>query len=141
MSLLRLLAIVAGFGSLAFGAELHGAWSASAGAGRNLAGTWTAEAHSESGGVTGAWTLRDATGQVLIEGGWSASKSPQAWSGAWRATVAGRTGEYSGTWEARTSLAPKAALADMLESALRAVVSGTWKTGGDAGSWSVRASP
>jgi hypothetical protein len=125
----------------ATGAELHGAWSASSNTGRSLAGTWTAEAHQESGGVTGTWTLREPTGKILVSGVWSASKVPKAWNGAWRAIVAGGAGEYSGTWTATTALAPESSMADMLESALRAVVSGTWKAGGYSGAWSIRAAP
>jgi hypothetical protein len=140
MSAGRLLATLACFAMLASGAEMRGSWSASSGGG-NLAGTWTAEAHQDSGGVTGAWTLRDASGKILMSGGWSASKSPKFWNGAWRATVAGRGGEYAGTWTAATQLAPEARLADMLESAIRAVVSGTWKAGAYSGSWSIRAAP
>jgi hypothetical protein len=126
---------------LASGAELHGAWSASSNTGRSLAGTWPAEEHQENGGVTGTWTLRDATGKILVSGVWSASKAPKAWSGAWRAMVAGSAGEYSGTWTATTALGPESPMTEMLESALRAVVSGTWKTGGYSGAWSIRAAP
>jgi len=138
MSVGRLLAALACSAMLASGAEMRGSWSASSNAGSSLGGTWTAEVHQESGGVTGAWTLRDASGKILLSGGWSASKSPQAWNGAWRAAVAGRAGDYSGTWAAAPQLASEARLADMLESALRAVVSGTWKAGAYSGSWSIR---
>jgi hypothetical protein len=133
------LAVLTASAFLASGAELRGTWSASTN-GRNLAGTWTAEAH-EGGGVTGTWTLQDATGKILMRGGWSASKSAQSWDGAWRATVTGNAGEYSGTWTGAVSLSSQASLAAMLESALRAVVSGTWKAGTYSGSWSIRASP
>jgi hypothetical protein len=124
---------------VASGAELKGTWSATAQSGY-LGGSWTAQA-DDSGGVTGAWMLQDTTGKILMQGGWSASKSAQSWDGAWRATVSGRAGEFSGTWTSSTPLAPQARLADMLESALRAVVSGTWKSGGRSGSWSIRTSP
>jgi hypothetical protein len=143
MSIACVLAALAGSAVLASGAELRGVWSATSNA-RALGGSWTAEAHQESGGVTGTWTLRGPDGKLLMSGGWSASKSPQAWNGAWRANVSGRGGgEYLGTWTATTplALAPEAALADMLESALRAVVGGTWKEGKSSGAWSIRASP
>jgi hypothetical protein len=132
--------MLAGSAILASGAELHGVWSATSKAG-NLAGTWTAEAHPESGGVTGVWTLRGPDGKLLMRGGWSASKSPQEWNGAWRANVTGRAGEYLGTWTVTTTLAPGAPLSDMIESALREVVTGTYKAGADSGSWSIRTSP
>ena len=138
---MRVLAIVVGSAILASGAELHGTWSASGNSGQRLAGAWTAEPHTASGGVTGAWTLQEAGGKILMRGGWSASKSPKGWNGAWRATVAGNNGEYSGAWTSQTPLTPEAKLADMLESALRAVVTGTWKVGANSGAWSIRAFP
>jgi hypothetical protein len=141
MSVAGVLTIVVGSAILASGAELHGTWSASSNSGQRLAGAWTAEAHPESSGALGTWTLYDAAGKILIQGGWSASKSLKAWNGAWRAAIAGRTGEYSGTWTAQTPLTPESALAHMLESALHAVVTGTWKAGANSGAWSIRAFP
>jgi len=135
------MAILACSAVMASGAELRGSWSASSSAGQNLGGSWTAEAHQESGGVTGVWALHDASGKILLRGGWSASKSPQAWNGAWRATVVDRDGGYSGTWTAATPLPPKSPMVDMLESALRAALTGTWKSSGHSGSWSIRTFP
>jgi hypothetical protein len=133
------LATLAGFAILASGAELRGTWNASTNS-RYLAGTWTAQTQ-EDGSATGRWLLQDATGKILMQGGWSASKSAQSWNGAWRATVSGNAAEYSGTWTGAVSLSPEAHLAAMLESAMRAAVTGTWKTGTYSGSWSIRASP
>jgi len=135
----RVVVILSASAMLASGADLKGTWSATAQTGY-LAGSWTAQP-DPSGGATGTWMLQDATGKILMQGGWSASKSAQSWDGAWRATVSGRSGEYSGTWTSATSLSPQAHFADMLESALRAVVTGTWKSGPRFGSWSIRASP
>lgn len=139
MFAIYVLVMFAASALLTSGGELKGTWSANTQSG-NLAGSWTAQA-DQSGGVEGVWTLQDATGNVLMQGGWSANKSVQAWSGAWRATVAGRSGEYSGTWTSTISLSSPAHLAEMLEAALRAVVSGTWKAGPRSGSWSIRTSP
>ena len=135
----RVLAIFVASAILACGADLKGTWSATAQSGY-LGGSWTAQP-DPSGGATGTWMLQDATGKVLMRGGWSASKSARSWDGAWRATVSGRAGEYSGIWTSTTSLSPQGHLAEMLESALRAVVTGTWKSGPRVGSWSIRASP
>jgi hypothetical protein len=139
MFAVRVLAIAAASAILASAAGLKGTWSATAQSGY-LAGSWTAQP-DPSGGATGAWMLQDATGKILMQGGWSASKSAQSWDGAWRATVSGRAGEYSGTWTSTTSLSPQAHFVEMLQSALRAVVTGTWKSGPRSGSWSIRASP
>jgi len=133
------LATLAGFAILASGAELRGTWSASTNS-RYLAGTWTAQTQ-EDGSATGRWVLQDATGKILMQGGWSASKSSQSWNGAWRASVSGNAAEYSGTWTGAVPLSPQARLDAMFESALRALVTGTWKTGTYSGSWSIRASP
>lgn len=141
MSIARVLVIVVSSAILASGAELRGTWGASSNSGQRLVGSWTAETHQESGSATGTWALYDASGKILLQGGWSASKSLKAWNGAWRATVAGRAGEDSGTWTAQTPLTPEQPLAQMLESALRAVVTGTWKAGANSGSWSIRAFP
>jgi hypothetical protein len=135
----RVLVTFAASALLASGAELKGTWSAATQTGY-LGGSWTAQA-GQSGGVTGTWMLQDAAGNILMQGGWSASKSAHSWDGAWRATVSGRAGDYSGTWASATSLPPQASLAEMLESALRAVVAGAWKSGPRSGSWSIRASP
>jgi hypothetical protein len=126
---------------LVSGAELRGSWSASSSAGQNFAGSWTAQAHRESGGATGSWALYDASSKIVMRGRWSASKSAQVWNGAWRATVTGRDGEYSGTWTAVTAVPTKSPMIDMLESALRAVVTGNWKSASHSGSWSIRAFP
>jgi hypothetical protein len=134
----RVLATFTACALLASGAELQGTWSATSPRG-NLAGTWTAE-DRQSAGVTGTWTLQDATGKILLQGGWSASKSAQSWNGAWRSTVSGGNGEFAGTWTSVVSASPQAHLIAMFESALRAVVSGTWKAG-PSGTWSIQAAP
>ena len=134
----RVFAIFAACAALASGAEIQGTWSATSPRG-TLAGSWTAEDH-QSAGVTGTWTLQDATGKILLRGGWSASKSAQAWNGAWRSTVSGSAGEFAGTWTSSVAASPQANLIGMFEAALRAVVSGTWKAG-SSGTWSIRAAP
>jgi hypothetical protein len=134
----RVLASLAACAVLASGAELQGTWSATSPRGY-LAGTWTAQDH-QSAGVTGTWTLQDAAGKILLQGGWSASKSPQARNGAWRSTVSGGSGEFAGTWTSSVPASPQADLIEMFKSALRAVVSGTWHAG-SSGTWSIRTAP
>jgi len=136
-----LLAMLVGSAILASGAEIHGTWGASSTRGQRLTGSWTAQPHQESGGVTGRWSLFDAAGKTVVQGGWSATKTPKAWDGAWRASVTGQTVEYSGTWTGETPLSTEAGLVQMFESALAAVVTGTWKMDADSGSWSIRAYP
>jgi hypothetical protein len=133
------LATFAAFAIPASGAELQGTWSSATPRG-SVAGTWTADDH-ESGGVTGTWTLQDATGKILMQGGWSAGKAAQSWNGAWRSIISGSKGEYSGTWTSAVSAAPEARLVELFKSALHAVVAGTWKSGPYSGSWSIRGVP
>ena len=117
-----------------------GSWSATNRGGLTLAGAWTAVPDTMKGTVTGTWTLVDAQGKTLAGGAWSAARSPTRWTGAWRAAIAGRAGEYSGTWTARVDLKPKARFADLFEKAIDAVVSGTWRAGSGSGAWSIRTS-
>jgi hypothetical protein len=131
------LAILAVSALLVSGADLRGTWSATSGRG-NLAGTWTAEDH-QGAGVTGTWTLQDANGNVALQGSWSANKSGQSWSGAWRSAISGSNGEFAGAWTGTVSASAQANLIGMFESALRAVVNGAWKAGSSSGVWSIRA--
>lgn len=115
----------------------EGSWSAATSNGLTLMGTWTAIL-DPTGTVTGTWALVDAQGTTRADGGWSAAKSPDGWTGAWRAVVSGRAGEYSGTWTAAVDGKPDARLGDLFEKAVQAVVSGNWRVGGRSGAWAIR---
>ena len=114
-----------------------GSWSAATSNGQTLMGTWTAIL-DPSGTVTGMWALVDAQGNTRADGGWSAAKSPAGWTGAWRAVVSGREGEYVGTWTAALDGKPDARLSVLFEKALQTIVSGNWGVGGRSGAWSIR---
>ena len=73
-------------------------------------------------------------------GAWSASKSPDGWTGRWRAAAVGRPGEYTGTWTANVDLKPAATFADLFAKAIEAAVSGTFRTGAQSGAWTIRVS-
>ncbi len=120
-------------------AEPRGTWAATASNGLKLAGTWTATVDQKTGTVTGTWTLFDAQGRTAANGAWSAAKSPSGWSGNWRAAAAGRAGEYTGTWSADVKLKPAAGFAELFEQAVKDLVSGTWRSAGRNGAWSIRA--
>jgi hypothetical protein len=102
-------------------------------------GTWTVGPGPTSGTVIGTWTLIDAQGRTVTGGGWSASKSPTGWSGAWRAVIAGDKADHVGTWRAGTHFKADAQFANLFEKALQAVVSGSWRYGRYSGEWSIRA--
>jgi hypothetical protein len=115
----------------------EGSWSAATSNGLTLIGTWTAIL-DPTGTVTGTWTLFDAQGNTRADGGWSAAKSADGWTGAWRAVVYGREGEYSGAWTAAVDAKPNARLADLFEKAVQTIVSGNWRVGEQSGAWSIR---
>jgi len=87
----------------------------------------------------GTWTLAGAEGKTVAFGGWSAIKASDRWTGAWRANVTGRGGEYSGSWTSSVDLKPTTRFAEMFEKAAQAIVSGTWSMGTQTGAWSIRA--
>jgi hypothetical protein len=115
-----------------------GSWSAATRNGLTVMGTWTAVLDT-NGTVTGTWALVDAQGTTRADGAWSAAKSPNGWTGAWRAVISGRAGELAGTWTAAVDRKPAGRLADLFEKAVEAIVSGTWRVGaGQSGAWSIR---
>jgi hypothetical protein len=115
-----------------------GTWAARTSTGVTLMGTWTGEPDSTGTTVIGTWTVADAQGKTVANGAWSAAKSPDRWTGAWRSAMAGRSGEYAGTWSSGVDLNGRATFADLFEKAVQDVVSGTWRAGGQAGAWSIR---
>ncbi len=119
--------------------DRSGTWTARSSGGLTLMGTWTAVPDPTSGTVTGTWTLVDAQGNTVADGGWSAAKSPTRWTGAWRAVISGRDGEYSGTWSADVDVKAGAPFANLFEKAVQTVVSGNWRAGRQSGAWSIRA--
>ena len=114
-------------------------WAARSSTGLTLGGTWTATEEQKTGAVTGTWSLVDGQGRMVARGAWSATKSPSGWSGNWRAAAVGRAGEYSGTWSASVKLKPSEKFADLFANAIETAVSGTWRAGGQSGSWTIQA--
>jgi hypothetical protein len=116
-----------------------GNWSAKNSNGLTLTGGWTAVPDSTGHIVTGTWTLVNPQGTTLASGAWSAAKAPTQWTGAWRAVIAGRSGEYSGTWTSSVDLKKDAPFAELFEKAVEVVVSGNWRSDKQSGPWSIRA--
>jgi hypothetical protein len=119
----------------------YGTWSALTASGIPISGGWTAVLDSIGFTVTGTWTLIDEKGKTVAGGGWSAAKSPTTWTGAWRAVMTGRDGEYSGTWSTNVDLKGNARFEDLFDKAVQSIVSGMWKAGSNSGPWSIRAAP
>ena len=114
-------------------------WSARSSTGQTFGGTWTAARDRKTGAVTGTWTLTDARSSTVARGAWSATKAASGWTGNWRAAASGRSREFSGTWSATVALDGDAPIEELFQQALRTVVSGRWRTGGQSGTWSIQA--
>jgi len=117
-----------------------GNWAATDGS-ATLSGTFTALPDTAHGTVTGTWTLNNAQGKAVAYGAWSAARAPDRWAGAWRAVVAGQTGEYTGTFTASVDLKAGTQFSDLFEKAVAAMVSGTWQWRNKSGAWSIRTAP
>jgi hypothetical protein len=113
-------------------------WGARTSSGLTLMGTWTVVPDTATGTVIGTWTLLDAEGRMVTSGGWSASKSPEGWSGNWRAVIDGNESKYSGEWSASVELKADARFADLFEKAVQSAVSGKWRAGRQSGAWAIQ---
>jgi hypothetical protein len=125
---------------------IGGTWTATAGGKRTFRGTWSARSRPATpNAAEGSWTLLGATNQPLLEGTWSALKTDAGWQGTWAARVTMgrlRSGRMlSGTWQAALPGFAGRTLTEMLLRSIEAPVSGSWRTQGLSGTWSLRASP
>ena len=113
----------------------RGAWIASAGPTQMFRGRWWASVLPKAqNSAQGSWTLLSDANQILLEGTWSAQKSPRGWQGTWSARVAkGRA--FSGTWTSSVADISLKTFEDMLKAALEKQISGSWQKGRMQGSW------
>jgi hypothetical protein len=120
---------------------LHGSWTATAGPNQVFRGTWTGQALPGKPNVAqGSWTLVSDTGEITLEGTWSAVKSSAAWQGTWTArTAQGQT--FSGTWRADLADFKGKTFQEMLELTAQKEVAGWWRSGGYQGNWWLKSSP
>ena len=116
--------------------KLRGRWGATDER-RTLAGTWTADVQSDPEAPGGTWTLFDAGGRTVAEGAWAVTKVKGAWRGNWRAEAAGGR-VLTGSWTSSIALPASRRFEDLLSSALTETVSGTWRSGGHSGRWSIQ---
>ena len=114
-------------------------WSARTADGKIFTGTWSVSPESSSKSASGAWTLSDPGGATLMRGAWSADKHTTGWNGVWRATVEGRSGEYTGSWSAELPHLRSAPFTELFQAAVKQAVSGLWTGGNQSGNWSIRA--
>ena len=110
----------------------RGTWIATSGKAK-LGGRWSAQAVAGSPDqVVGSWGMLDESGEIRMQGTWSARRSGHGWRGTWHADVAGG-GAMSGTWAATPS--SSGTFEDMLRAAHDHQLAGTWRAGASHGNW------
>jgi hypothetical protein len=114
---------------------LRGTWIASAGPTQMFRGRWWASLLPNThNSAQGSWTLLSDSNQILLEGTWSARKSPAGWQGTWSAR-AGQGRSFSGTWTSALEDINVKTFQDMLKAALQKQISGSWQKGRMQGNW------
>jgi len=116
------------------GPALHGMWTATAGA-QVFRGSWSAEISQRSPDTAqGSWTLLNDSGEVVLQGTWSAKRTGSQWQGTWRARMT-QTQSFGGTWNADMTGSKGKTFADLLQRTLEKQVAGSWQTGSYGGNW------
>jgi hypothetical protein len=120
------------------GSVLYGKWTASDGPSQIFRGTWSAEASRRNPNESqGSWTLVNDSGEVMLEGTWSARKTGSHWQGTWRARAT-RGPSFSGSWEANLPESTDQTFAVLLKRTIEKEVAGSWQSGGYKGKWWLR---
>jgi hypothetical protein len=119
---------------------LRGEWAATVGTSKTLSGRWIGQAlPGEPNVMQGSWTLRDEWGRTILAGTWTARKKGGAWEGSWSASdKQGRTA--FGAWIADNLHDPEKSLEGLIIQTSRKRVSGSWRSGGQQGSWWLKGS-
>jgi hypothetical protein len=113
-------------------------WSLGTSDGRTFNGSYSVDAKSTDRSARGVWSLRDANGNTVLRGAWSAQMNSTGWSGTWRASVQNRQGELNGRWSAELPTAGTRRFAAIFELAAKEGIKGSW-TGVDlSGTWSIK---
>ncbi|HET9916462.1 MAG TPA: SH3 domain-containing protein [Candidatus Binatia bacterium] len=113
-------------------------WSLGTSDGRTFNGSYSVDPKSTDRSARGVWSLRDANGNTVLRGAWSAQMNSTGWNGTWRASVQNRQGELNGRWSAELPTVGTRRFAAMFELAAKEVIKGSW-TGVDlSGTWSIK---
>ena len=117
------------------GSVLYGSWTATAGPSQIFRGTWSAETSRRNPNeAQGSWTLVNDSGEVVLQGTWSARKTGSRWQGTWRArTTQGQS--FSGSWESNLPEPTDQTFAALLKRTIEKEVAGSWQSGGYRGNW------
>jgi len=113
----------------------RGTWAATAVAAHSFRGHWSAQLlPGTHNAAHGSWTLVNDANQIVLEGTWSAQKSPRGWLGTWSARpVAGQ--RFSGTWTSNMPDFTGKTFEGMLESTIEKQVTGSWRSRRMRGDW------
>ena len=119
----------------AAGGVLYGNLTASVGPSQIFRGTWSAEISQHTPNeAKGSWTLVTDSGDVMLEGTWSARKTGLHWQGNWKAWTA-KGQSFSGSWEADLPESKDQTFALLLQRTVEKEVAGFWHSGGYQGNW------
>jgi len=113
-------------------------WAARTENGRTFVGTFKVEPSPTARAARGFWTLKDAKGDTVMNGGWSAEMHTTGWNGTWHAKVDGRTENFRGSWSVEPAPSKKADFAKLFEAAVKDAVRGLWTGPGTSGGWTIR---
>lgn len=113
-------------------------WAARTEDGRTFVGTFSVTPDPSARAARGFWTLKDANGATVMNGGWSAEMHTTGWNGTWRATADGRPGDFRGSWSVDPAPSKKATFSELFEAAIRDAVRGLWTGAGESGGWTIR---
>jgi hypothetical protein len=124
-------------------AVFEGSWTASAGqtAGQKdiFRGRWSGQALPNAhNSAHGSWTLLNEKKDIVLQGTWSARKSPAGWHGTFSAqALRGRSSSatWTGTWTADTTDFTGKTLEEMLQRAAEKQIAGSWQSGRMQGNW------
>lgn len=115
--------------------EFTGMWTATVGNGPAMRGMWLAQVSKVSANsARGSWSLLNESGQVVMQGSWTARKTGRDWQGSWTARV--RNGRaLSGTWSAALGDFQGSTLQEMLALTMEKQIGGSWQGGRYQGNW------
>jgi hypothetical protein len=113
----------------------YGTWTATAGSSQAFRGSWSAEILPRNPNeAQGSWALFSNSGDVVLQGMWSAKKTGSHWQGTWRARTA-QGQSFSGVWDADLPESKGETFANMLTRTIEKEVAGTWQSGRNQGNW------
>jgi hypothetical protein len=113
-------------------------WAVVTNDGRTFNGSYSVDANSTDRSVHGVWALRDANGNTVLRGAWSAQMQSTGWKGSWRASFESSQGDLTGSWSTELPAAGTRQFARMFELAAKDAIKGLWSGANQSGSWSIK---